>query len=352
MNDNLLIRPLHPHDIDDLYEIITDPRVVSTLVFVPSMEYPDEEKWVKEKRPGSHRLVAELNGKVVGSASIGQNLRARMTHSGSIGLLVHADYWGQDIGSALMVALLDLADNWLGLMRVELEVFTDNPAAIHIYEKFGFEIEGTRRMAIFGGDGRFHDEHVMARLRNVPAAAILRPAAKYQPPTPSSQSPVSATIRPQHPDDSNDLHNLWRHPLVARTTLQIPSLEYQDAVKRLEKRPENGHRLAAEVDGRVIGSAGLFVDQLPRSRHCAGLGMMVDPDYWGQGIGGQLLEAVLNLADNWLNIKRLELDVNTDNPAAIHLYKKYGFEIEGTRRFHALGDGRWAHTHFMARIKT
>ena len=128
----LVIRPLHPNDIDDLYEIITDPRVISTLIAIPSMEYQDEEKWLADKKPGSHRLVAELDGKVIGSAGIGQNLRARMTHSGHFGLMVHADYWGQGIGSALTAAALDLADNWLGLMRVELEVFADNPAAIHI----------------------------------------------------------------------------------------------------------------------------------------------------------------------------------------------------------------------------
>lgn len=357
MNEKLAIRPLHPNDTPDLYEMITDPRVVSTLVFVPSMEYQDEEKWVENKQPGSHRFVAELDGKVVGSASISQNLRARMTHSGGFGLLVHADYWGQGVGSALTAAALDLADNWLGLMRVELEVFAENSAAIHIYEKFGFEIEGTRRMAMFGGDGRFHDEHVMARLRNTPATATLRPATTYRPATGDRRAvahqppPPNIIIRPQRFEDVAAMHDILRQPLVARTTLQIPSLEYGDAVKRFKDSASFRHRFVAEVDGRVVGSASLSARQNPRSKHCGGIGMGVHPDYWGQGIGSQLMEKLLDMADNWLNLSRVELEVNADNPAAIHLYEKFGFEIEGTKRFQSLGDGRWTHTHFMARIK-
>lgn len=346
----LVIRPLHPDDIHDLYEMITDPRVINTLIYVPSMEFPDEEAWIQNKKPGSHRFVAELNGKVVGSVGISQNLRARLTHSGGFGLMVHADYWGQGVGSALTAAALDLADNWLGLMRVDLEVFAENSAAIHIYEKFGFVIEGTRRIAMFGGDGRFHDEHVMARLRNTPTITTLRPATSYQPPALNPR--LSAiTIRPQRPDDVTAMHDIWRHPLVARTTLQIPSLEYAAAAKRLQDSSRLRHRFVAEVDnGRVIGSASIQARENPRSKHCGGLGMMVHPDYWGQGIGSRLMEKLLDMADNWLNLKRVELEVNTDNPAAIHLYEKFGFAIEGTKRFQSLGDGRWADTHFMARI--
>lgn len=345
---NLNIRPVHPDDLSDLYEMITDPRVIGTLIHLPSMEFSDEEAWLKNKKPGSHRLAAELDGKVVGSAAVRQNLRARMTHSGRMGLLVHADYWGQGIGQRLMAAILDIADNWLNLLRVELEAFTDNPAAIHIYQKFGFEIEGTRRMAIFGGDGRFHDEHVMSRLRRP-----LPPQKQTPPPTPdpTPRPPAVINIRPFHADDADDLHRLWSHPMVDRTTLQMPSLELAQATARLATRPPNMHRLAAEADGRVIGCITLQQRQNPRMAHIGGIGMMVAPEYWRMGIGSRLMTAVLDLADNWLNLKRVELDVNTDNPAGIRLYEKFGFEIEGTRRFHTFGDGRWADSHFMARVR-
>ncbi|MCB9444453.1 MAG: GNAT family N-acetyltransferase [Ardenticatenaceae bacterium] len=278
-------------------------------------------------------------------------MRARLTHSGSFGLMVHADYWGKGIGSALTASALDLADNWLGLMRLELEVFADNPAAIHIYEKFGFEIEGTRRMAMFGGDGRFHDEHVMARLHNPPTnQQTNKPIHQL---TTSNQQPITdILIRPQRFEDVADIHNIMRHPLVARTTLQIPSLEYGDALARFKDSSPFRHRFVAEVDGRVVGNATISTRQNPRSKHCGGIGMGVHPDYWGLGIGSRLMEKLLDIADNWLNLTRVELEVNTDNPAAIHLYEKFGFEIEGTKRFQSRGDGRWTNSHFMARIKS
>jgi putative acetyltransferase len=63
-----------------------------------------------------------------------------------------------------MHAIIDLADNWLNLTRLELEVYADNEAAIHLYERFGFEIEGTLRQHAFR-EGRYVDSKMMGRLR-------------------------------------------------------------------------------------------------------------------------------------------------------------------------------------------
>ncbi len=63
-----------------------------------------------------------------------------------------------------MAAALDLADNWLQYSRVELTVFSDNEAAIALYKKFGFEIEGTFRQYVFR-DGALADVYAMARLK-------------------------------------------------------------------------------------------------------------------------------------------------------------------------------------------
>ena len=67
------------------------------------------------------------------------------------------------IGSAMMAALVELADDWLDLKRLELTVHTDNAPAIRLYRKFGFEVEGTLRANAFRG-GVYVDAHAMARL--------------------------------------------------------------------------------------------------------------------------------------------------------------------------------------------
>ena len=62
---------------------------------------------------------------------------------------------------------MDLADNWLGLRRLELTVFVDNDTAIRLYERSGFVREGVLRAYAFR-DGRFVDVLAMARLRGIP----------------------------------------------------------------------------------------------------------------------------------------------------------------------------------------
>ena len=77
---------------------------------------------------------------------------------------VHDDWHGKGVGSALLTATIDLADKWLNLQRLELHVFSDNETAVHLYQKFGFEIEGTLRHFAFR-DGQFVDTYIMAGLR-------------------------------------------------------------------------------------------------------------------------------------------------------------------------------------------
>lgn len=114
-------------------------------------------------------LVADAQGLIVGSASLQPQARRR-GHVGSIGMGVHDDFRRRGIGRALLLALLDAADNWLGLRRVELDVNVDNEAAIALYESLGFEIEGTARQSILR-NGVLVDAHWMGRLREAPRAA-------------------------------------------------------------------------------------------------------------------------------------------------------------------------------------
>ncbi len=63
-----------------------------------------------------------------------------------------------------LTALVELADNWLGLSRLELTVLCDNAAALALYDRFGFTIEGTHKSWIYRG-GMLVDAHTMARVR-------------------------------------------------------------------------------------------------------------------------------------------------------------------------------------------
>jgi putative acetyltransferase len=84
-----------------------------------------------------------------------------------LGIAVAGHAQRQGVGRALMQALLDYADRWATVLRVELSVFTDNERAIGLYRRFGFEVEGTYR-AYALRDGVYVDALAMARLHPNP----------------------------------------------------------------------------------------------------------------------------------------------------------------------------------------
>jgi RimJ/RimL family protein N-acetyltransferase len=112
---------------------------------------------------GQHLLMAEAHGEIVGQCTCGGVSKLALRHSVGLGIDVHQSYRGRGVGSALMIAMLDWTRAHPVIRRVELDVFTHNFAAIHLYLKFGFVVEGLRRRAYFK-DGRFVDSYLMALL--------------------------------------------------------------------------------------------------------------------------------------------------------------------------------------------
>ncbi len=159
-------------------------------------------------------------------------------------------------------------------------------------------------------------------------------------------------IRHVEPEDYAQLHQLFSQESVYSGTLQLPYPATAHWQKRASSEQPGVYRLVACFGERVIGQITLHVEQSMRRRHVANIGMAVHPEFQGQGIGSQLLAAALDLTDNWLGISRVELTVYVDNPAAIALYKKFGFIVEGTAEGFAMRDGKLITTHFMGRIKT
>ena len=162
----ITVRRTEPDDYYALQRIFSGPRAVAGTTQMP---LPSAELWRKrlsEPPEGLFSLVACVEGEVVGSLNLENSpTRWRMRHVGSIGMAVRDDWQCKGVGTALMEAALDLADNWLNLTRVELRVYVDNAAGVALYEKFGFEVEGTHRHLAFR-DGEYVDGYSMARLRN------------------------------------------------------------------------------------------------------------------------------------------------------------------------------------------
>jgi putative acetyltransferase len=157
-------------------------------------------------------------------------------------------------------------------------------------------------------------------------------------------------IRAREPDDAEAIAEIFACPSVVAGTLQLPFRSLDERRELLAQRHDGVHHLVAEIDGSVVGTLGLHVETPPRRRHCGGIGMAVHDRFQRQRVGSALLAAAIDLADNWLGLRRLELTVYPDNTAGIRLYEKFGFVVEGTARDFALRDGVFVDALMMARI--
>jgi putative acetyltransferase len=157
---DLVIRPVRAEDSGALYEIRRQPEVQKFTTAMPT-ERPID--FIGRLGPDDHILVAELDGRVIGVAGL-HGKTGKFRHAAGVGLAVHDAFAGRGVGRALMERLIDVADSWLNLVRLELEVFADNERARRLYERLGFVEEGRKKKAIFRG-GQFVDELVMARVR-------------------------------------------------------------------------------------------------------------------------------------------------------------------------------------------
>jgi putative acetyltransferase len=127
---------------------------------------------------------------------------------------------------------------------------------------------------------------------------------------------VEITVRHAEPADYEAMHRIMSGPKVAAGTLQLPLQPAEAWRKRLANPPEGLFLLVACVEGEVVGNLGreTFPNR-PRVRHVGTVGLSVRDDWQGRGVGTALLGSALNLADDWLNLSRVELTVYTDNAA-------------------------------------
>ncbi|MBE6068536.1 MAG: GNAT family N-acetyltransferase [Clostridium lundense] len=164
-------------------------------------------------------------------------------------------------------------------------------------------------------------------------------------------------IRPIEIGDGKDINELRRMPGVFENILGIPSERVKCNEDFIMNMDSNHHQLVAVTktqngEDTIIGTVGLTVHPNPRTRHCGSIGIMIHKDHQNMGIGTALMQAIIDIADNWLMLIRVELGVFEDNERAIHLYEKFGFEKEGLKRFAAIRKGKYENEYLMARINT
>ncbi|HLR79667.1 MAG TPA: GNAT family N-acetyltransferase [Bacillota bacterium] len=105
----------------------------------------------------------------------------------------------------------------------------------------------------------------------------------------------------------------------------------------------------AEENNHFIGYVMAFGGKARRNRHAAYIVMGMIHSHRSKGIGTQLLQKL----EQWAieqDIHRLELTVMKPNKVALGLYKKVGFEIEGTKKHSLLVEGQFIDEYTMSKL--
>lgn len=98
---------------------------------------------------------------------------------------------------------------------------------------------------------------------------------------------------------------------------------------KAREESENEIEICAFVDGKLTGTAGIeAISGKEKIRHRAELGIAIEREYWGRGIGKALMLACIECAKN-AGYLQLELDVVADNASAVRLYESVGFREFG-----------------------
>jgi putative acetyltransferase len=312
--------------------------------------------WVKDElaklEGGTWPLVAVARSpddpKVVARADLRLG-RGRRMHQAQLTLELHPDFRAK-AGRKLLQEAIMVAEKWLNRRRLEVTLPATNQDDVSLFESLGFVQEARLRQGVRIA-GELVDEVVLARL----SGGVARPAEPAAPlPVPSvdrDRPRPEVGVRGGSADDWEAYHTIWSQPSVYWGTMQIPYPSADWNRERVQHRPPPRFwPLVAEVDGQVVGNLGLIRGEHNRS-HVGHVGMMVHTDYQGMGVGSALMEAVIDLAENWLGLTRLQLEVYPGNARAIGLYKKYGFEREGVYRAYAYRDGQYVDTVVMGRLR-
>lgn len=166
----LTIRQALPEDAellhDHLRRLLEEPGLPIPLQPDEFTLTVDQQRQILADAPGpacAVCLVAEADGQIIGEINFKRGTRRAFSHVATLGMSVDAAWRGQGVGSKLMTEAMAWAMHAEGVIRLELFVYASNHAAIRLYERFGFAIEGRRRQAV-GQDGELMDDLIMARL--------------------------------------------------------------------------------------------------------------------------------------------------------------------------------------------
>lgn len=165
----VLLRNAHEKDAGAIMKI--KAGILSEKVFMlreedeANLNEESERSEIAEhlESEGSVYIVAEISEEVVGFLEFMNGSLKRTKHSGMFSVYITGEFRGNGIGRLLLEMLIHWAEKHMLIEKVTLAVFSTNAAAIGLYEKMGFKIEGICPRDMKLSDGSYIDSVLMYR---------------------------------------------------------------------------------------------------------------------------------------------------------------------------------------------
>lgn len=163
----MIIRKVEPKDSEKFLNMLKQlDNETNNMMFEPGERKTTIAEMESNIRntvnSNSLTLVAEENGAIIGFLSAERGFANRIKHSAYIVIGILKDYRGKKVGGKLFEEM----EKWAlesNITRLELTVMTHNEGAIHLYQKMGFKIEGTKEKLLIV-NGEYIDEYYMGKI--------------------------------------------------------------------------------------------------------------------------------------------------------------------------------------------
>jgi RimJ/RimL family protein N-acetyltransferase len=153
---------LKKEDMPEVTKVLNDVIKEGIYLFMNNeiTDVGQQLEWFEHRtKEGMRYLVARVEGKVVGGASIHPK-SDKHAHIASYGVFIHKDYRNLGLGTALTKELIEIAKK-MELEILQLSVYSTNKRAINVYQKCGFKEAGRLKNGIKFSDGTYSDEIIM-----------------------------------------------------------------------------------------------------------------------------------------------------------------------------------------------
>jgi putative acetyltransferase len=133
------LRPLHRADEKDFHHLFLGiPEPERMFIKHRVMDLKVIHDWCQHIDYGHNLpLLALIGGKIVGDATLHQQLGGWKRHVGRVSVLVHPEFRGRGLATRLVGEIIEIARN-AGLEKVEAEFIGEQKAAIKMFALLGF----------------------------------------------------------------------------------------------------------------------------------------------------------------------------------------------------------------------